>query len=334
MNINRINWNKELQLNKNNIESGTSISQEKERTNENNAVVVNISNEGLKKAHETTQTRVEIYYSEDNAKTTQTLMDEVKNGEVLTLEEEERLNRELKQMIQEQYERMQNLRLSDDDERVLKALKNNFLMKQRTLADMQKRIETEKTDADIQEQKALNAENAQEVSTKNSEIRMLEESLGQEKEDSDESQNIANKNTDREEKKSEFCNEHNQIMAATQKQDDAIADLKQQKNDETDRQYQATLQLDEDYERTMSVFEEDDFSLLEKLETYEKFKTSSYALAVEREIARHEKIYDHESIVDAKIIRTGEKLRSTESKAIDNLAEMGQTFIMNNNIKS
>lgn len=64
------------------------------------------------------------------------LIDAALNGGELSQDEQERLDTELFGRIQIHYNEMQNLRLSDNDERILEELKNHFLMKQQALKDM------------------------------------------------------------------------------------------------------------------------------------------------------------------------------------------------------
>lgn len=100
-------------------------------------------------------------------------METALNGGELSSEEQERLNTELPKRIMTQYNNMQNLRLADDDERILEELKNHFLMKQQALKDMRQAAVDEAQQAEAAQQEAETAQDADEVANKAAEADMI-----------------------------------------------------------------------------------------------------------------------------------------------------------------
>ncbi len=72
---------------------------------------------------------------------------------------------------------MQNLRLADDDERILEELKKHFLMKQQALKDMRQAAVDEAQQAEAAQQEAETAQDADEVANKAAEADMIAKSL-------------------------------------------------------------------------------------------------------------------------------------------------------------
>lgn len=97
-----------------------------------NSATVEISPTGSKKAMEYVRDaemkKQEIFNDDgwmcESKRSFDDLMDAALNGGELSSEEQERLNTELPKRILTQYNNMQNLRLADDDERILEELKN------------------------------------------------------------------------------------------------------------------------------------------------------------------------------------------------------------------
>lgn len=112
------------------------------------AAIMEISKEGyeksLKRVDKGDTSQDENMMSGEVVKTLKELVDTVKCGGALTEEEEKRLHTEMEKEIKIQYQSVVDMRLDNDDERVLKEMKDDYLLKQRTLAEMQEKIQQEK----------------------------------------------------------------------------------------------------------------------------------------------------------------------------------------------
>ncbi|MDE5824589.1 MAG: hypothetical protein K2H91_07900, partial [Lachnospiraceae bacterium] len=150
------------------------------------AATLKISSEGSRKAMEYVniaameEGKAQLSEEYKAEKSFERLLDDALNGEVLSKEEQERLDRELIGRIQRHYDAMSNLRLADDDERVLEEMKKNFLMRQQALKDMKQAAEDEKQQEEATRQEAEAERNADEVANKAAEADMIAKSLEQE----------------------------------------------------------------------------------------------------------------------------------------------------------
>lgn len=280
------------------------------------AATLNISSEGSKKAREYVniaameEGKAQLGEEHKAEKSFQQLIDAALNGEELSKDEQERLNGELPKRIKAHYNEMQNLRLSDDDEKVLEELKKHFLMKQQALKDLRQAAEDETQAAEAAQQEAEAAQNADEVANKAAEADMIAKSLeGMDQENAARAPeykeasggNMSGTAGDNAVSGEEKAAEHQKIMNYDAGNKDNIDKIDKQRFTETMQEKEYSRMLDESYERTMQVFENKEFSLKERAEAYNIFMDESKELAENREIARHLKIYDYKSAIDLRL---------------------------------
>ena len=237
------------------------------------------------------------------------LIDVALNGGELSRDEQERLDKELFGRIQMHYNEMQNLRLSDNDERILEELKNHFLMKQQALKDMRQAAdETQQAKAAQQETEV--AQNADEVANKAAEADMIAKSLeGLDQNTAAEAPeyekasggSISGMAGDNGVSGEEKAAEHQKRMNYDANNKDNIDEIDNQRLTEVMQEKEYSKMLDESYGRTMQVFENKEFTLKERAEAYSIFMDESRELAENREIARHLKLYDYESATDLRL---------------------------------
>lgn len=282
------------------------------------AATVEISPEGGKKAVEyvsnaALEKQGKVYDTEaviETRKTFDELIDAALNGGELSQDEQERLDTELFGRIKMHYNEMQNLRLSDDDERVLEALKNHFLMKQQALKDMRQAAADEVQQAKAAQQETEAAQNADAVANKAAEADMIAKSLEgldqntaagtseYEKASGASISGMAGGNAVSGEKKAA---DHQKLMNYDANNKDNIDEIDNQRLTEAVQEKEYGKMLDESYDRTMQVFGSKEFTLKERAEAYNIFIDESRELAESREIARHLKIYDYESATDLRL---------------------------------
>ncbi|MDE6052777.1 MAG: hypothetical protein K2G55_03245 [Lachnospiraceae bacterium] len=280
------------------------------------AATLKISSEGSRKAMEyvnivAVEEGKELLGEEHKAeKSFERLLDDVLNGEVLSKEEQERLDGELIGRIQRHYDAMSNLRLADDDERVLEEMKKNFLMRQQALKDMKQVAEDEKQQEEATRQEAEAAQNADEVANKAAEADMIAKSLegldqetdmGAQKNEEVSRGNMSDTAGDNTVSDTDKAANHQKVLNYDENNKGNIEELDNQRIAEAMQEKEYSRMLDESYERTMQVFENKEFSLKERAEAYRIFMDEAEEIAVNREIARHQKIYDYESVIDLRL---------------------------------
>lgn len=266
------------------------------------------------------------------------LIDAALNDGELSQDEQERLDKELFGRIQRHYGEMQNLRLSDDDERVLEELKNHFLMKQQALKDMRQAAADETQEAQAAQQEAEAAQNADEVANKAAEADMIAKSLeGLDQNTATEAPeyektsggSISGTAGDNAVSGEEKAAAHQKLMNYDANNKDNLDEIDNRRLTEAAQEKEYGKMLDESYERTMQVFENKEFSLKERAEAYNIFVDESKELAENREIARHLKIYDHESVVDLrlKMLSSYGKKNTVGQTEEDDVQDTGRNFV-------
>lgn len=312
------------------------------------AATVELSPEGSKKASsyldikDLKQEQIELSSGETvTERPFDTLLDAVLNGETLSEDEQERLDNEMFQKILAHYDSMSNLRLSSEDERILEALKKNFHMKQQALQDMKEAKEREKLEEQTAQQEANDTKNAGEAAEKISEIEMLNKTL----ENMDANQEEAiHENTDKkqttdtvnDETAAESDNEKNvslnKDIQNEERNKNNIQELDSQRIEEAKQEREYRKMLDDCFAMAKQPFVEDGHTLKERAEIYLDFKEKAEELAINREIARHQKIYDYESVSELKI----KALSSTSGKSFKSairsntsIQNAGQQFVRN-----
>ena len=266
------------------------------------------------------------------------LMDAALNGGELSSEEQERLNTELPKRIMTQYNNMQNLRLADDDERILEELKKHFLMKQQALKDMRQAAVDEAQQAEAAQQEAETAQDADEVANKAAEADMIAKSLeGLDQETAAEAPayeeasggSMSGTAGDTAVSGEEKAADHQRVLNYDTNNQDNIDEIEDRQFTEAQQEKAYSKMLDESYERTMQVFEDKESDLKERAEAYRIFMDESRELAENREIARHLKIYDYESAVDLRLKALssyGKKHTAAQSQK-DGVQDTGRDFV-------
>ena len=309
------------------------------------AATVEISPEGSKKAVEYVNNTApeKIYDTEaviETRKSFDELINAALNGGELSQDEQERLDKELFGRIQMHYNEMQNLRLSDNDERILEELKNHFLMKQQALKDMRQAATDETQQAKAAQQETEAAQNADEVANKAAEADMIAKSLeGLDQNTAAEAPeyekasggSISGMAGDNAVSGEEKAADHQKRMNYDANTKDNIDEIDNQRLTEAMQEKEYDKMLDESYGRTMQVFENKEFTLKERAEAYSIFMDESRELAENREIARHLKIYDYESATDLRLkalSNDGKKNTAAQTEK-DAMQDTGRNFVKN-----
>ncbi|MEE1258380.1 MAG: hypothetical protein UHN47_18020 [Lachnospiraceae bacterium] len=278
------------------------------------AAIMEISKEGyeksLKRVDKGDTSQDENMMSGEVVKTLKELVDTVKCGGALTEEEEKRLHTEMEKEIKIQYQSVVDMRLDKDDERVLKEMKDDYLLKQRTLAEMQERIQQEKLAEEAKEIQKTSTENANQIVNKLSEIEMLNQSL-----DIDTSAEKSVKKEDTEQTQEEEAQNHplEKAMVSVEKKEEAVKELENRQILAAKAEKEYGKLLTQEYEKNMQSLSNKEITLQEKVKNYESFIKESAELCVKREIERHRKMFYYEARLEAKNeLRANQEIQDTQ----------------------
>ncbi len=330
------------------------------------AAVVEISPEGMASARRTaaaqledqTQTQIQTQAEEQapiertgegttvTARSIEKLVETVLGGGEVSAEEEQRLNEALPNLIQRQYAEMCRFRLQDErneseSEKQQKLLeeemKNNILMHQNALKDMKQAIE-KKQQEEAARQDAEDAQNADTVANKAAEAEMIEDSLDSldsyQQEISEETQeqelvkgNMLDGTEEAVVPDEQKAAARRKVLRYDAKNKGNLDEIDSQRLDESDEQRDYSRMLDDSYQQTMLVFEHDDFDLRERVGAYQNFLEESKEIAVNREIAEYQKMYDFRAATDLQIkalsdtgVQTAAKVSEKEQNRRQNQA--------------
>ena len=330
------------------------------------AAVVEISPEGMASARRTaaaqledqTQTQIQTQAEEQapiertgegttvTARSIEKLVETVLGGGEVSAEEEQRLNEALPNLIQRQYAEMCRFRLQDErneseSEKQQKLLeeemKNNILMHQNALKDMKQAIEKQQQE-EAARQDAEDAQNADTVANKAAEAEMIEDSLDSldsyQQEISEETQeqelvkgNMLDGTEEAVVPDEQKAAARRKVLRYDAKNKGNLDEIDSQRLDESDEQRDYSRMLDDSYQQTMLVFEHDDFDLRERVGAYQNFLEESKEIAVNREIAEYQKMYDFRAATDLQIkalsdtgVQTAAKVSEKEQNRRQNQA--------------
>ena len=344
------------------------------------AAVVEISPEGMASARRTaaaqledqTQTQIQTQAEEQapiertgegttvTARSIEKLVETVLGGGEVSAEEEQRLNEALPNLIQRQYAEMCRFRLQDErneseSEKQQKLLeeemKNNILMHQNALKDMKQAIEKQQQE-EAARQDAEDAQNADTVANKAAEAEMIEDSLDSldsyQQEISEETQeqelvkgNVSDGTEEAVVPDEQKAAARRKVLRYDAKNKGNLDEIDSQRLDESDEQRDYSRMLDDSYQQTMLVFEHDDFDLRERVGAYQNFLEESKEIAVNREIAEYQKMYDFRAATDLQIkalsdtgVQTAAKVsekeqnrRQNQAVVQDYMRGMGQAIV-------
>ena len=324
------------------------------------AAIVELSPEGMASARRTaaaqseeqTQAEAQVPIERTGEGTTVTarsiekLVETVLGGGEVSAEEEQRLNEALPNLIQRQYAEMCRFRLQDErneseSEKQQKLLeeemKNNILMHQNALKDMKQAIE-KKQQEEAARQDAEDAQNADTVANKAAEAEMIEDSLDSldsyQQEISEETQeqelvkgNMLDGTEEAVVPDEQKAAARRKVLRYDAKNKGNLDEIDSQRLDESDEQRDYSRMLDDSYQQTMLVFEHDDFDLRERVGAYQNFLEESKEIAVNREIAEYQKMYDFRAATDLQIkalsdtgVQTAAKVSEKEQNRRQNQA--------------
>ena len=204
------------------------------------------------------------------------------------------------------------MRLDNDDERVLKEMKDDYLLKQRTLAEMQEKIQQEKLAEEAKEIQKTSTENANQIVNKLSEIEMLNQSLDI---DTSAEKSVKKEDTEQTQEQEEEAQNHplEKAMVSVEKKEEAVKELENRQILAAKAEKEYGKLLTQEYEKNMQSLSNKEITLQEKVKNYESFMKESAELGVKREIERHRKMFYYEARLEAKNeLRANQEIQDTQ----------------------
>lgn len=283
------------------------------------SATVELSDSGLIKSshHQTTPQAINTddIPGSDYKKTLEGILQSVRNGEKLSQDDQKWLNDELKSMTSDQYDKMKNLRLSDDDKEVLAELRKHYMQRQEMFQDLLKEVNSQKADSQaISDVQFL----ASQLESKEKEemVEVLKESLDLEDEEEVSEDSDSSKAVEDEEEisgdnpeennlsleESTIIKDEGRAMDVISGNKEKLKAMDAQKTKESIAMHQYDAMLDSLYADTQKALADEKMDIKDKVKTYDYFKETSNDLARSREISRHKMEFDFETKMIGKIM--------------------------------
>ncbi|MBR4027086.1 MAG: hypothetical protein IKJ01_05950, partial [Lachnospiraceae bacterium] len=269
------------------------------------------------------------------------ILDTIRTGGTLSKEEEELVNNELKNMSAQKYKDYKDLRLNPED--VMEQLKANYMRRERIFFDMQKQLEVDANNqlADFDTVKIMTY--MQEKENDEKIIEMVEECAENEdeknlKEDT-ENDEIVDKETDKQElnvnvgdkpvdeMELEDGNLQKRAMKMIENIENEMNDVKEASENARKKENIFAKTLEDDYKRIQKVLNNDEVSIENKVEAYDRFVKEAGVNARGREIQRIKKQFDAETLMMARIMFQGHNRIDNVINGNMNHNQIGTEFI-------
>lgn len=266
------------------------------------------------------------------------ILDTVRTGGVLSKEEEELINHELKSMSEQKYKEYKDLRLKPED--VLTALKENYMRRERLFFELQEQMEVDFANQQAEVDNVKIMTYMQEKENEEELVEMLEDCAEDEGEETNtESEEIDEKEIGEqeinlsvgEEPVSEFESEDANLpkqalkmMESIETEFDSVQDAR---NESAKKETSFAKGLEDDYKRMQQVLDNDEISVEDKVKAYDRFVEEARVNASNREIERIKKQFDAETLMMARIMMLGKNPMDDAINGNDNISQLGTDFI-------
>lgn len=281
------------------------------------------------------------------------LLDDVRNGIPLSENNEKRLKADMLEWSKKYYSHMQDFRIDERDDRVKKALELNTWMKQRTLQEMQEKLESEKQESASVLQEVKNAKNAHQTATMRGEAHMIKQTLDYLNEDQTNTSQSKQHPQNNEEKEDEVSQQMSgslhlegdtdshlldKALTSEQRIAENTTQIENQWETELRKEREYSDLLDKEFDEWITVFESDEFSLREKVDAFEWFMTAAEDHAEKRELEWHRRMYDFRALRELRLmsysntkIQDAQKEIATQRRNKEDLLarKNGQDYVLN-----
>lgn len=266
------------------------------------------------------------------------ILDTVRTGGVLSKEEEELINRELKSMSEQKYKVYKDLRLKPED--VLTALKENYMRRERLFFELQEQMEADFTNQQAEVDNVKIMTYMQEKENDEELVEMLEECA----EDEDEETNTKSEEIDEKEigeqelnlsvgeepvseLESEDANLPKQALKMMESIESEFDSVQDARAESAKKETEFANGLEGDYKRIQQVLDNDEISVEDKVKAYDRFVEEARVNANNREIERIRKQFDAETLMMARIMMLGKNPMEDAINGNDNISQLGTDFI-------
>lgn len=278
------------------------------------------------------------------------ILDTVRAGGKLTEDEQKVLDEELKNLAAKHQTEMKEFKLDPSDESVMMALKENYLLRQSMLEDMQRKHQAEKDDNDNREDNIMFAAEKEKQEEKKRIIEMLDEINKKEDEDEADSDNektskedqssedekivdyqIASEDSDKTDKDAAISaqvKDKQGVLKIVFENSTKIDDTSKQIQNEAKNEQEASKMLDQEYTNVMKRLDSDETTNEEKVKAYDEYLTNSSMFAAEREIQKIKKNFDIDTLVISRILfNAHDDLHEVSGNEGDFFSQLGADFI-------
>lgn len=284
--------------------------------NEDTSATVTISKSGRAKARMLNESSKKDEYMKSAESKIDKILDTIRDGGILSKEEEELVNNELKNMSEKKYKDYRDLRLSPED--VMAELKENYLRRERLFFDMQEQLEVDANNQldDFDTVKIMTY--MQEKENDEGIIEILKECAEEEDEkENSEAEGKVEKEADEQEInvnvgenpldeiESEDGNLQKRAMKIIENIENKMNDVKEASEKSGKKESVFAKSLEDDYERIQQVLNNDEVAVEDKVKAYDRFVSEAGENARGREVQRIKKQFDAETLMMAKIMFAG-----------------------------
>lgn len=266
------------------------------------------------------------------------ILDTVRNGGVLSKEEEELINNELKNLSEQKYKEYKDLRLKPED--VLTALKENYMRRERLFFELQEQMEADFANQQAEVDNVKIMTYMQEKENDEELVEMLEECA----EDEDEKTNTESEEIDEKEigeqelnlsvgeepvseLESEDVNLQKQALKMMESIESEFDDVQDARAESAKKETEFANGLEGDYKRIQQVLDNDEITVEDKVKAYDRFVEEARVSASNREIERIKKQFDAETLMMARIMMLGKNPMDDAINGNDNISQLGTDFI-------
>lgn len=281
------------------------------------SATVTISKSGRARARMLNESTKNDDYMKNAESKIDNILDTIRNGGVLSKEEEELVNNELKNMSEQKYKEYKDLRLKPED--VMTQLKENYMRRERLFFEMKEQMEADFVNQQNEVDNVKIMTYMQEKENDEELVEMLEECAEDGEEESNtESEEITQKEADGQEInlnvgeeavneiETEGANLQKQALKMMESIENEFDDVQDARAESAKKESGFAKGLEEDYKRIQQVLENDEIAIEDKVKAYDRFVSEAGVNARGREIERIKKQFDAETLMMARIMLQGQ----------------------------
>lgn len=302
------------------------------------SATVTISKSGRARARMLNESTKNDDYMKNAESKIDNILDTIRNGGVLSKEEEELVNNELKNMSEQKYKEYKDLRLKPED--VMTQLKENYMRRERLFFEMQEQMEADFANQQNEVDNVKIMTYMQEKENDEELVEMLEECAedGEEKTNSD-SEEVIQKEADGQEInlnvgdeavneiETEGANLQKQALKMMESIENEFGDVQDARAESAKKESGFAKGLGEDYKRIQQVLENDEIAIEDKVKAYDRFVSEAGVNARDREIERIKKQFDAETLMMARIMLQGQNRLDDVINGNASHSQIGTEFI-------